>query len=176
MRLFPYLLLACLLFSCQEAELLPARRETGQRDIGLIRVLTSDYETLRKQCEAASRSATAGRGTTRVQLIALGKQDWCIRFAGGLDGFHQLVYALRFPDSGMKPQRNYKAWWLPERERMLLPGDVPGCILIAEQEGEVFRFPVTAKNASQKNLPNLQYRAPDIRPDTLARFVCTTFD
>lgn len=170
------LLLACLLFSCREAELLPARRETGQRDIGLIHVLTPDYETLRKQCEAASRAATAGRGTTRVQLIALGKQDWCIRFTGGLDGFHQLVHALRFPDSGMKAQRNYKAWWLPERERMLLPGDVPGCILIAEQEGEVYRFPVTAQNASQKNLPQLQYRAPDIRPDTIARFVCTTFD
>lgn len=176
MRLSLYLLLACLLFSCREAELLPARRETGQRDIGLIRVLTADYETLRKQCEAASRSATAGRGTTRVELITLGKQDWCIRFTGGLDGFHQLVHALRFPGSGMKLQRNYKAWWLPERERMLLPGDVQGCILIAEQEGEVFRFPVTIKNASQKNLPDLHYCAPDIRPDTIARFACITFD
>lgn len=176
MRSFLYLLPVCLLFSCREAELRPAKRETGQRDIGLIRVFTSDYETLRKQCEAASRSATAGRGTTRVQLIAVGKQDYCIRFAGGLDGFHQLVYSLRFPDSGMKALRNYKAWWLPERERMLLPGDSPGCILIAEKEGEVFRFPVHAKNASQKNLPEVLYRAPDLRPDSLARFVCTTFD
>jgi hypothetical protein len=176
MRKCLYLLPVCLLFSCREAELLPARREAGQRDIGLIRVLTSDYETLRKQCEAASRAATAGRGTTRVQLIAVGKQDYCIRFAGGLDGFHQLVYSLRFPGSGLKPQRNYKAWWLPERERMLLPGDKPGCILIAEPNGEVFRFPVTAKSISQKNLPDVQHGAPDIRPDTLARFVCITFD
>jgi hypothetical protein len=176
MRKFLYLLPVCLLYSCREAELLPAKRDTGQRDIGLVRVLTSDYETLRKQCEAASRSAIAGRGTTRVQLITLGKQDWCIRFTGGLDGFHQLVYALRFPGSGLKPQRNYKAWWLPERERMLLPGDMPGCILIAEQNGEVFRFPVTARNTSQKNLPDVNYRRPDIRPDTLARFVCITFD
>lgn len=176
MKCYPFLWLACLLVSCSEADLLPAKPEAGQRNIGLIRVATADYETLRRQCEAASRSATAGRGTTRVQLIALGKQDWCIRFSGGLDGFHQLVHALRFPDSGMKTQRNYKAWWLPERERMLLPGDVPGCILIAEQDGGTFRFPVTIKNASQKNLPEMVYRAPDIRPDTLARFVCTTFD
>jgi hypothetical protein len=165
----------CLLHACKGnvPETFPRVVDDYQ---GLILVQDATYETMRKQCESIARADLVHPSNVRIQLIKTGSETWAVRYQGPMNGFHRLVCALRFTSSGIPSIRNYKAWWFPDDSRMLVPDDVWGCVLMVDREGDTYRFPVFTENASQKGIHPVKYTEPHLNPDSLRRWVCTTFD
>jgi len=141
---------------------------------GFILIEHGDAEVLRRQCEAAARSAQSENRHIRVQLIPLPNRKYCIRLYGSRTDLSHLLNSLKHPDSGWKPHAKPIAWW--RGDTMLLTTAKPGILLLRTRSGLCAAILSDKAENPLRTDDCVPFLHLPLNPDTLTLMESTSFE